>query len=77
MNEAFAAYYGGSARRVQATVPKEAVADEMKVPLVAGKKEGSTRKVVHELKRKVKEHHQSVNAAYETYYGGSVVQGRR
>ncbi|KAJ4297692.1 hypothetical protein N0V90_005587 [Kalmusia sp. IMI 367209] len=67
MNDAFATYYGGGRRSMNAPSPRGSVSEEEEahVGLVEGEKEGLGSMAA----RKVKEHHRSVNAAYRTYYG--------
>ncbi|KAF1997886.1 hypothetical protein P154DRAFT_536750 [Amniculicola lignicola CBS 123094] len=80
---AYETYYGGSPIHTPTVSPGPSTrpSEESARSVEEGeahheKKEGAVRKSFEGLKRKVVEHHQSVNAAYESYYGAHGQQGQ-
>lgn len=80
VNGAYASYYGAGTSVpmsvhgsvVLKSVPRKS--EESERTEESGKSVGSVKKTWQAVKQHAKEHHQSVNAAYGTYYGGSAMR---
>jgi hypothetical protein len=77
VNGAYAAYYGAGSSTVPSVAPVKSLPKESfetDRTAVSEDTVSSVKKVWQGVKKHAKEHHDSVNAAHATYYGGSAIR---
>jgi hypothetical protein len=72
---------GSSQSTPRASTSTERSYDSMKVPMLSekqtsAKKESTPKRIIQSLKQGWKEHHESVQASYDAYYGQGASTGR-